>query len=73
MLRISDVLLRNLIWATVTLDSNITRDSSKYRDILLEKIKGCGITFRVSDRINGDCLTYNSHEDMEIQRYKRRA
>jgi hypothetical protein len=50
MLRVTDILLRNLVWAVVELD---LRDSliSTHKDInlnnLIEKIRCCGISFKV--------------------------
>ncbi len=49
MLRISDVLLRNLIWGTIGQDL-VDRHHSRptvYLDQLVEAIKSCGVTFKV--------------------------
>lgn len=47
LLRISDILIKNLVKAALALDVHISKDVTIHRDTLLEKIKGCGITFRV--------------------------
>lgn len=47
MLRISDILIRNLVYAAVSADSNAIKDSTTHIDHLVEKIRNIGITFRV--------------------------
>ena len=48
MLRITDVLLRNLIYGAIQEDEkDITIKSTEHIDKLLEAIQQCGITFRV--------------------------
>ena len=50
MLRVSDVLIRNLIWAMIERD--IKEDhysrSPQFLDKLVDEIRKCGLTFRVS-------------------------
>ena len=56
----TDVLLRNLIWAAMEKDGqSITKKSTECMDLLVERITNCGITFRVSKIIidyNNDLL-----------------
>ena len=48
MLRIMDILIRNLIWYAAMEDSqNVICTSTGYVDLLVEKVKECGVTFRV--------------------------
>lgn len=47
-LRISDVLIRNLVNAAMAADCRITRDTTVCIDMLLQNIRKCGITFRVN-------------------------
>ena len=47
MLRISDMLIRNLVHAAIAADCHITRNTTVHLDMLLENIRKCGITFRV--------------------------
>ena len=48
MLRIMDVLIRNLIWYAAMKDSqSIMCTSTECVDLLVEKVKECGVTFRV--------------------------
>lgn len=47
LLRVSDVLIRNLIWAAVAADNELRTKSSEHLTRLQERVKGCGITFRV--------------------------
>ena len=48
MLRITDVLLRNLIYGAIQEDEkDIVIKSTEHVDKLLEAIQQCGITFRV--------------------------
>lgn len=47
LLRISDVLIRNIVTAAATADANINKDETKQTEKLLESIRECGITFRV--------------------------
>ena len=53
MLRITDVLLRNLVWAMEKLDQNERQQgkqrsaSNNHLDQLVNTIRSCGITFRV--------------------------
>ena len=65
MLRVSDILLRNLIWAAVAEDGkDIVRTTSTTINLLAEKIKACGITFRVSNLSHETTITINI--DMDI-------
>ena len=48
LLRITDVLLRNLIWAAVEKDGqDIMSKKTESVDLLIETITNCGITFNV--------------------------
>ncbi len=49
MLRVTDVLIRNLIWAMLHLDTKEQHQGkeAQFVDRLLSKIRSCGITFRV--------------------------
>ena len=47
LLRVSDVLIRNLILAAVAADNELRTKSSEHLTRLQERVKGCGITFRV--------------------------
>lgn len=48
MLRITDILIRNLIWLAIMEDGrNIMHASTEHIDLLLEKVRECGVTFRV--------------------------
>ena len=48
MLRITDVLINNLVLAAITCDNSITSNSTVHLDMLLKRIHSCGITFRVT-------------------------
>lgn len=53
MLRISDILMRNLVWAAQQRNvSNITETVTTYTDLLVSKIRCCGVTFHVSSSIH---------------------
>lgn len=58
MLQISDILIRNLVYAAVSADSNAIKDSTTHIDHLVEKIRNIGITFRIwkSRESNGELL-----------------
>ena len=47
MLRITDVLINNLVLAAITCDYIIISNSTVHLD-MLERIHSCGITFRVT-------------------------
>ena len=47
LLRISDVLIRNIVTAAATADASINKDETKQTEKLLESIRDCGISFRV--------------------------
>ena len=48
MLRIMDVLIRNVVWCAAAEDaSDILNTSSRHINLLENKIKACGVTFRV--------------------------
>lgn len=47
MLRITDILLRNLTWAAKAADCSVLIDSTHHIDLLVQKIQECRITFRV--------------------------
>ena len=49
MLRITDVLIRNLVWAAVEQDDR--HKTSQHISKLTEKIEGCGVTFRVNVKL----------------------
>ena len=49
MLRVSDILLRNLIWAAAADGTDNVRTTSTTINLLAEQIKACGITFHVSN------------------------
>ncbi len=50
MLRVTDILIRNLVWAMIELDLKTHHMGSTpvHLNRLLETISGCGLTFRVS-------------------------
>lgn len=53
MLRIMDVLMRNLVRFAVAEDtSNILHTTTIHVELLEEKIKACGVTFRVSSGLH---------------------
>lgn len=68
-LRVFDVLLRNLIFATLTADSGIMRDTTFHMDKLVEMIRVCGVTFRVSTLKLLQIRRY-SETDLEVKRRK---
>ena len=49
MLRVTDILIRNLVWAMLLLDmkEKQSRRQPQYIDKLLHTIRSCGITFNV--------------------------
>ena len=60
LLCISDVLIRNIVTAAATADASIiNKDETKQTEKLLESIRECGITFRVST-IHINCKMINS-------------
>ena len=52
MLRITDILLRNLIWAMIHMDLQNRHKGtpSSHLDMLVESIRSCGVTFKVNKR-----------------------
>ena len=50
MLRITDVLLRNLIWAMIQKDLQERNNTRDHMEQLVQAIQSCGITFKVRDR-----------------------
>ena len=56
LLRISDVLIRNIVTADASINN---KDETKQTEKLLESIRECGITFRVST-IHINCKMINS-------------
>ena len=68
MLRISDVLIRNLVHAAIAADCHITRNTTIHLDMLLDNIRKCGITFRIKHFFP---IHYDIPIDMEIKRNKR--
>ena len=49
MLRVTDVLIRNLVWAAVEQDHRHKTSQNIIK--LTEKIRGCGVTFRVNVKL----------------------
>lgn len=49
MLRITDVLLRNLIYAAASKDSSVIQSNETTLNLLIQKIRDCGVTFHVND------------------------
>ena len=47
LLHVCGVLIRNLIWAAIAADNEQKTKSSEHLTRLQERVKGCGITFRV--------------------------
>ena len=48
MLRITDILMRNLIWGAANEDQkDILKESTEKMDLLVEKVRACGVTFQV--------------------------
>ena len=50
MLRITDVLLRNLIWAMIQKDLRERNNTKNHMEQLVLAIRSCGITFKVKYR-----------------------
>ena len=70
MLRVTDVLIRNIIWAVVHKDLTEVhqRKPAKYLETLVEKIKSCGITFKVFHTLIYKEAFYTVHIGLENER-----
>ena len=49
MLRITDVLLRNLTFAAASKDSSVIQSNETILNLLIGKIRDCGVTFHVNN------------------------
>ncbi len=67
MLRISDILIRNLILAMVYFD-DVRQTQGHYLSTLQDSIKSCGITFRVSEIIS--LTVFQNHKQHQIWQAK---
>ena len=47
LLRVFDILMRNLIWAVSQRDHTPTTDSTDHIELLQAEIRQCGVTFKV--------------------------